>query len=930
MSPGVMQVVFQMITGTEACVLDLVSDKGDDPREVKSYGVLNNGVARVPMYEGLKIIFAGWLLLAHFYMPTSAATLTKPTRRQQTRTEVHVDERRVPRRSEGTQRQGFHTHQEFSAPGSVEGFTHSYKHEARLSEGMTATATPDSLDFGRFKRNLERRRTSNSVQSNTAHSQRSSLLGDDGGDGRVKSRLRDDLYGAHTAPTSNPYDIPTVQSSADSRSRAAVKERTLTSGTATPERKPASGVYQFGFEPGSRKRPVSAASSEVIGTRSTRSYQKSGRRKPVRRSQSAMDSYELNSSTSRMTKRLRELLEDEHAHISSPAESTQPPGRERVLERASTLDAPPSRQSAPTDEANYSRSKSPGRDRKAVLSRSSSTPAMEMMPPPPPPPPKRHNSQESRKQKEPSPAHHRNTLSKADPSLNGYDVGMKNVQDWLKERNPSLISPPLSATSIDLSGSAARLEKRSSGSSQKEITSDLDLHGSQKPFKRKAHHQLAPQTGLKRQAMSDEQPRPRRDEHILYPQPQDTVATSPRPHLQTSSSSSSHIRSTPRRADSPLQVHHHPARSVGPTSYRSIPHERPIDPLRDQPEIDPFLPTTNWDRFKKPNQTSLRKSFSSPLTTSTKAPSASTAEFTFRMATPKKISSAPTLTNTYSDDDDDNPTISPLIKLRQTQLKQRQQDDFYGVKKESPVPLRFDDEDGGLVFNQVLEAWEKGDDETLARNAALEEAELEAAYASSRSNAQQRQQQQSHSQQWRQDEASPVSLSPDDGPVARPKHVVTPNSGLLRTVAFNGESSRRPQPDLQPKRSLSDPAMQHPSNRDHSSALTQQPLSTRILSSSFKKDDHRSKSSFLTSTSSSSFASPAKRSTPMANKAAGRQEEEGDTSRRARHPGLYTPSKKRSSLNNSEWQDRPAPHSPRRSTTPTSNRYIHISDGEGI
>ncbi|KAK3811182.1 MAG: hypothetical protein J3Q66DRAFT_414766 [Benniella sp.] len=64
MSSGVMQVVFRMITGTEALVLDLVSDKGDDPRDVKSYGVLNNGVARyVPrndLLEGNAFQVMGW------------------------------------------------------------------------------------------------------------------------------------------------------------------------------------------------------------------------------------------------------------------------------------------------------------------------------------------------------------------------------------------------------------------------------------------------------------------------------------------------------------------------------------------------------------------------------------------------------------------------------------------------------------------------------------------------------------------------------------------------------------------------------------------------------------------------------------------------------------------------------------------------------
>ncbi|KAF9580203.1 hypothetical protein BGW38_003249 [Lunasporangiospora selenospora] len=39
-------IVFRMVTACNLLVLDLVSEKGDDPYEVKSYGILNNGLAR--------------------------------------------------------------------------------------------------------------------------------------------------------------------------------------------------------------------------------------------------------------------------------------------------------------------------------------------------------------------------------------------------------------------------------------------------------------------------------------------------------------------------------------------------------------------------------------------------------------------------------------------------------------------------------------------------------------------------------------------------------------------------------------------------------------------------------------------------------------------------------------------------------------------
>ncbi|CAO3565732.1 unnamed protein product [Mortierella alpina] len=44
--PRTMNVVFRMVTASEILVLDLVSDQGNDPYQVKSYGVLKNGIAR--------------------------------------------------------------------------------------------------------------------------------------------------------------------------------------------------------------------------------------------------------------------------------------------------------------------------------------------------------------------------------------------------------------------------------------------------------------------------------------------------------------------------------------------------------------------------------------------------------------------------------------------------------------------------------------------------------------------------------------------------------------------------------------------------------------------------------------------------------------------------------------------------------------------
>ncbi|KAF9429725.1 hypothetical protein BGZ94_009695 [Podila epigama] len=59
-----MKIVFRMITASEILVLDLVSEDGNDPREVKSYGLLKNGVAKyIPrndQLEGNAFQVMGW------------------------------------------------------------------------------------------------------------------------------------------------------------------------------------------------------------------------------------------------------------------------------------------------------------------------------------------------------------------------------------------------------------------------------------------------------------------------------------------------------------------------------------------------------------------------------------------------------------------------------------------------------------------------------------------------------------------------------------------------------------------------------------------------------------------------------------------------------------------------------------------------------
>ncbi|KAG0026053.1 hypothetical protein BGZ81_006656 [Podila clonocystis] len=59
-----MKIVFRMVTASEILVLDLVSDEGSDPYQVKSYGLLKNGVAKfIPrndQLEGNAFQVMGW------------------------------------------------------------------------------------------------------------------------------------------------------------------------------------------------------------------------------------------------------------------------------------------------------------------------------------------------------------------------------------------------------------------------------------------------------------------------------------------------------------------------------------------------------------------------------------------------------------------------------------------------------------------------------------------------------------------------------------------------------------------------------------------------------------------------------------------------------------------------------------------------------
>ncbi|KAF9110769.1 hypothetical protein BGX27_005913 [Mortierella sp. AM989] len=576
------------------------------------------------------------------------------------------------------------------------------------------------------------------------------------------------------------------------------------------------------------------------------------RRNKGPRSQPSLDPAKTETSSSRMTKRLRQLAEDE---LVDNLERYDNQDQAKTPDRSTAQDNPRKGEIQPIK--SFARPKPPGKNRAALVSQPSLL----------------NKSRKSPLQGQDSRGTEQNTStplagSQAEPETGlvsaSLESRMDHVRDWLKERNPPMISPPLS------------------------LRSD-DLRESRMPHKRKAYRQLAPPTGSKRLAMEGSRDRQRRDEDSrIYPQLSDTVASASQTQSQPLS----------RKSNALLSPRHDRQRTVIGTS-------KEIDPLRDQAEADLSPPPINWSKFQRPK--TVARTSSSSSATAVAFPSSS---FTFRK-TPTKSNSF--IAKALDAEDEDNPTVSPLIKLRQSQLKQRQHEDYLGIKRDDAMNRRAEAE-GALAFNQALETWEREDDEALARNAAREAAEAEA-----------RGQRPGISQ-----DDSPSSLSSDPeekrrrtSPSLMDKEYSSstnsaPARSLLRAVPFNGESSRRPVPDFQSKRSLSDTPTQQrtvsdpgadaapssiPSRRP-ASPLDQRPLSTKSFSSSFDNGNSHTRGS-ASLTKRISYSNTRKEDT---------------ANRRERHPGLYTPSKKKPipdavSILNKQ------PHTPT-----VMSRYIQLSN----
>ncbi|KAF9147825.1 hypothetical protein BG015_010456 [Linnemannia schmuckeri] len=362
---------------------------------------------------------------------------------------------------------------------------------------------------------------------------------------------------------------------------------------------------------------------------------------------------------------------------------------------------------------------------------------------------------------------------------------------------------------------------------------------------------------------------------------------------------------------------------------------------RSRPSSQPT--NVDWDRFQRLIGTApKRSSSSSTLMTSTALSSVF-----------HRKSSSATLVNHQ----DDNLTVAPLIKLRQSQLRQHQEEDFFGVKRK--------DGGGGSgdgirnKFDSTLDLWEQEDDETLARNAAREAEEVEA-------------RSQLRLSQGRRDSSSSSSFlagSPPEDEKAiftfsSPSRIskttilatdpgyemAAPTPSLLRTIPFNGESSRRPVPDFQPKKSsntttalLQETAKSLPARRtsqsgqDNSNPFLEKGTSSSGGGGRSAPAPPRFNFNF---TGAASLAKKRAQTHQFQSQQGAKASPEEVAARRERHPGLYTPSKKKAASaaangaaeqqGSAFWKEsqlsRPSSSPFKHPSTPTAmSRYIGLS-----
>ncbi|KAG0046498.1 hypothetical protein BGZ83_008333 [Gryganskiella cystojenkinii] len=1056
---------------TWAAVVD-PKDKGQARRHLFLWFVYLAGLAlepivdsfvayRLPVYEGIKIVITGWLLLAHYYLSRAAATPPKPTT-------LRRSESSLGRRETSFTR--LEPSQSFTSTASIPSSKQQkFRSEDPIRRNPTAGTIPDSttvssLDFGRFKRDLERRRTG-SVSSSAAPAVATSSS-------RIFSRQdsRDQFDREHHHHKHHPQDHPTLpqerilsrplatsksastppswlQGRPESqqqqkqqyhhtdmlpmarspvertRSRLSVTTPIPSSPPEPVERRVSSSAQRDTIDrteettaaerPTARRRSGHARGDEddiiektnpgrkrnfsevqhansvpqaprltyqqllrqqnklsLLRRRHITTATASNTRQSTTRDETDMTASRESKRTKpspvdevlRQPLRASELssrVRDEEAEPAMRASSRSKDQGARVVERKSSSTQLPTKLA-------FSRPKPPGKHRASLVTHYTAPAAMtsagressfQVSSS------KDHSSLQRRKT---DPTHSRSQsrqrqqetalLSPPNPPLHSasFESRMNNVHEWVHYRgNPPLASPPLTANSHDQQSTRKRNNAAGSNTpSPPELAHSLSAENSgrrqqrqqeqQQITKRRAHRQLTPKD-LKRQAMMQQQ---EDEEEDLEPR-------------------QLHQRQRRRSITPPTDT----ADSSGAVAALGY------DPKRDHPPSDSV--SEYWSRFERSNRNdhaSIKRSLSSGSSSTKAVAAASSSSSTVPLwKIPVKPSPHPNPFLTSREDEDEyddqeveleddqevNLALSPLVRLRQSQLRQRQQEDILGIRRRSE-----DSPEDSSKFKDALALWEAEDDETLARNAAREAAEDEEVAATMRKAPHPR-------ESLLVGTSSALAGISSPRKIATPKRGVAPTPSLLQTIPFNGDSAQRPAPDLDFARVRSRNSVT--GNISNNNALTEigQDQVATLSTPIFRLHRRTPKKS---STSTNNYASPNTRRIISTNAAAAaavarsspyhaasnkspsnRSQRMKDVlsvgtlpmNRKEEHPGLYTPSKsktlapgtlsgsipstpsrrkKESSFSFDGSSSNIPPQSPYKSTPTVMSRYIQLSN----
>ncbi|KAG0251733.1 hypothetical protein DFQ27_008580 [Actinomortierella ambigua] len=211
--------------------------------------------------------------------------------------------------------------------------------------------------------------------------------------------------------------------------------------------------------------------------------------------------------------------------------------------------------------------------------------------------------------------------------------------------------------------------------------------------------------------------------------------------------------------------------------------------------------------------------------------------------------------------------LSPLIQLRQSQLKQNQQEDLFGSKRRDYAAAEADQEidgNGRFLFERTLEDWEREDQEVAAA-AAAEEAALAAEERIFKDQGRQAVLAEPTKSTTPTTTLSTGAIEPTKEAFSTSLHLKhfkippTPSDSLLRTISYNGDPSKRPVPDF------GAPSIGRGAAKVDVDYRQEQPLKRPAARANLRQQQHRSRQQ----------STPTRRTTAT----------------KSGHAGLYTPSK---------------------------------------